>query len=86
MREGKQREMERKKTEQQERTEIDKENLHTGLKMKELESQGKSKPEPLPMDSSKTFDVTRHIRLVPPFQGKEVDKYFFYILRRWQKT
>ena len=22
------------------------------------------------------FDVTKHIRLVPPFQEKEVDKYF----------
>ena len=24
------------------------------------------------------FDVTKHIRLVPPFQEKEVDKYFLY--------
>ena len=34
--------------------------------------------EPLPLDSGKTFDVTKHIRLVPPFQEKEVDKYFLH--------
>ena len=28
----------------------------------------------MPLDS---FDVTKHVRLVPPFQEKEVDKYFF---------
>ena len=32
----------------------------------------------LPLDTSKTFDVTKHIRLVPPFQEKEVDKYFLH--------
>ena len=29
-------------------------------------------------DSSKIFDVTKHIRLIPPFQKKEVDKYFLH--------
>ena len=29
-------------------------------------------------DPSKVFDVTKHIRLVPPFQEKEVDKYFLH--------
>ena len=46
--------------------------------MKELELQGTSKPKYLPLDSSKTFDVTRHIRLVPPSQEKEVDKYILH--------
>ena len=55
--------------------EIEKEKLHFELKMKELELQGKSNSKPLPLDSSKIFDVTKHIRLVPPFQEKEVDKY-----------
>ena len=45
--------------------------------MKELELQGKSKSKPLPLVSSKTFDVAKHTQLVPPFQEKEVDKYFF---------
>ena len=46
--------------------------------MKELELEGKSKSKPLPLDSGKSFDVTQHIRLVPPFQEKEVDKYFLH--------
>ena len=74
----KQREMEREKLEQQERIEIEKEKLLFELKMKELELQGTSKSKPLPLDSGKNFDVTKHIRLVPPFQEKEVDKYFLH--------
>ena len=74
----KQREMEREKIEQQERIEIEKEKLHFELKMKELELEGKSKSKPLPLDSGKIFDVTKHIRLVPPFQEKEVDKYILH--------
>ena len=46
--------------------------------MKELELQDKIKPKTLPLDTSKTFDVTKHIQLVPPFQEKEVDKYFLH--------
>ena len=42
--------------------------------MKELEMQDKAKTKPL--DLGTHFDVTKHIRLVPPFQEKEVDKYF----------
>ena len=81
----KQREMERErleheklKLEAEERIEIEKEKLQFELKMKELELEGKSKSKPLPLDSSKSFDVTKHIRLVPPFQEKEVDKYFLH--------
>ena len=80
----KQREIEREKLEHEklrleaeERIEIEKEKLQFELKMKELELEGKSKSKPLPLDSGKFFDVTKHIRLVPPFQEKEVDKYFF---------
>ena len=81
----KQREMERErleheklKLEAEERIEIEKEKLQFELKMKELELEGKSKSKPLPLDSGKSFDVTKHIRLVPPFQKKEVDKYFLH--------
>ena len=74
----KQREMEREKLEQQERIEIEKEKLQFELKMKELELEGKSKSKHLPLDSGKSFDVTKHIRLVPQFQEKEVDKYFLH--------
>ena len=30
------------------------------------------------LDPTKVFDVTKHISLVPPFQEKEVDKYFLH--------
>ena len=53
--------------------------------MKELELEGKSKSKPLPLDSGKFFDVTKHIRLVNPFQEKKLTN-IFYILRRRQKT
>ena len=46
------------------------------LRMKELEMQDKVKIKPL--DLGTHFDVTKHIRLVPPFQEKEVDKYFLH--------
>ena len=69
-------EIEEKERERQERIEIEKEKFE--LKMKELELQEKSKSKPLPLDSGKFFDVTKHIRLVPPFQEKEVDKYFLH--------
>ena len=46
------------------------------LRMKELEMQDKAKTKPL--DLGTHFDVTKHIRLVPPLQEKEVDKYFLH--------
>ena len=74
-----------KERERQERIEIEKEKLEFQLKMKELELQDKIKPKTLPLDTCKTFDVTKHIRLVPPFQEKRLTN-ISYILRRWQKT
>ena len=81
----KQREIEREKLGraekleiEKERLEIEKEKLQFELKMKELELQGKSKSKSLPLATSMVFDVTKHIRLVPPFQEKEVDKYFLH--------
>ena len=47
------------------------------LRMKELEMQNMTVKRQ-PLDSGSHFDVTRHIRLVPPFQEKEVDKYFLH--------
>ena len=41
------------------------------LEMQERANQPKQKIE-------YNFDVTKHIRLVPPFQEKEVDKYFLH--------
>ena len=73
--------MEKEKLEMEER--IQKEKLEQtekerqyNLRMKELEMQDRVKPKPLDLGSH--FDVTKHIRLVPPFQEKEVDKYFLH--------
>ena len=47
------------------------------LRMKELEMQNMTVKRQH-LDSDTHFDVTKHIRLVPPFQEKEVDKYFLH--------
>ena len=46
------------------------------LRMNEIEMQDKVKTKPL--DLGTHFDVTKHIRLVPPFQEIEVVKYFLH--------
>ena len=66
---------ERIQKEKLEQAEKEKERQYN-LKMKELEMQDKVKPKPL--DLGTHFDVTKHIRLVPPFQEKEVGKYFLH--------
>ena len=77
----KERQVQRERLEMEER--IQKEKLEQvekerqyNLRMKELEMQDKAKTKPL--DLGTHFDVTKHIRLVPPFQEKEVDKYFLH--------
>ena len=47
------------------------------LKMCELESHPPMTPAVMTPKST-GFDVSKHIRLVPPFQEKEVDKYFVH--------
>ena len=85
----KQRALEYEKLEREERLEIEKEKLRFEneekererlfqLRIKEIEFKEKSKSKSLSSDTSKIFDVTKHIRLVPPFQEKEVDKYFLH--------
>ena len=78
---AKQREMEEREKEKHremlKEIELEKERMHYDIKMKELELSSKSMP-PVSFDPSKVFDVTKHIRLVPPFQEKEVDKYFLH--------
>ena len=77
----KERQIQRERLEMEER--IQKEKLEQAekerqynLRMKELEMQDKAKTKPLGLGTH--FDVTKHIRLVPPFQEKEVDKYFLH--------
>ena len=57
--------------------------------MKELEMQDKVKTKPRGLGTH--FDVTKHIRIVPPFQEKEVDKYFIHFEKvaenlKWSKV
>ena len=65
---------------------IERENLKFDieLRMKELEMQNKT-VKPQPLDFGVHFDVTKHIRLVPPFQEKEVDKYFLHFEKSSRK-
>ena len=73
--------MEKEKLEMEERIQkekieqAEKKERQYNLRMKELEMQDKAKTKPL--DFGTHFDVTKHIRLVPPFQEK-VDKYFLH--------
>ena len=78
---------ERIQKEKLEQAEIEKERQYN-LRMKELEMQDKANTKPL--DLGTHFDVTKHIRLVPPFQEKEVDKYFLHFQKvaenlKWPK-
>ena len=49
------------------------------LKMREIEMQERANQPKQKIEYN--FDVTKHIRLVPPFQEKEVDKYFLHFER-----
>ena len=61
-----------------ERNEIEKDKIQFQFNMKVFELQEEAKPKSLPLDTTKVFDVTKHFRLVPPFQDKVVDKYFLH--------
>ena len=48
------------------------------VKLKELELEALKVAPPPPLPPKIGFDASRHVRLVPPFQEKEVDKYFLH--------
>ena len=48
------------------------------LKLKELESATATPPTCAPTGPAAPFDISKHIRFVPPFQEKEVDKYLLH--------
>ena len=73
---------------QNEKLEQEEKERQYNLRMKELEMQDKVKTKPL--DLGTHFDVTKHSRLIPPFQEKEVDKYFLHFKKvaenlKWPK-
>ena len=72
-------EMDEREKEKERQMQLERETLKfdTELRLKELEMQNKM-VKPQPLDSGVHIDVTKHIRLVPPFQEKEVDKYFLH--------
>ena len=72
-------EMEEREKEKERQMQIEREKLKfdTELRMKELEMQNMTVKRQ-PLNSGAHFDITKHIRLVPPFQEKEVDKYFLH--------
>ena len=72
-------EMEEREKEKERQIQIEREKIKfdTELKMKELEMQNMTVKRQ-PLDSGTHFDVTKHIRLVPPFQEKKVGKYFLH--------
>ena len=73
-REEREKERERER-EREEREEREKEReFH--LRMREIEMQERANQPKQKIEYN--FDVTKHIRLVPPFQEKEVDKYFLH--------
>ena len=73
-REERQRE-EREKEREREREEREKEREFQ-LRMREIEMQERTNQPKQKIEYN--FDVTKHIRLVPPFQEKKVDKYFLH--------
>ena len=74
-REREEREREEREREREEREKERECQLRMGeIEMQESANQPKQKIE-------YNFDVTKHIRLVPPFQEKEVDKYFLHFER-----
>ena len=73
-REEREREREREEREREER-EREKEREFQ-LRMREIEMQERAHRPKQKIEYN--FDVTKHIRLVPPFQEKEVDKYFLH--------
>ena len=66
---------EREKERERERQEREKEREFQ-LRMREMEMQERANQPKQKIEYN--FDVTKHIRLVPPFQEKEVDKYFLH--------
>ena len=46
------------------------------MKLEELEA--KAVPSPEPVCKPAGFDISKHVRFVPPFQEREIDKYFLH--------
>ena len=72
-------EMEEWEKEKERQIQIEREKIKfdTESRMKEVQMQNMTVKRQ-PLDSGAHFDVTKHIRLVPPYQEKAVDKYLLH--------
>jgi len=80
-REEKEREREERAREEKERErqfELRRLELDHALELKKLELAGGTDEGHSSTRHSSSFDITKHIRLVPPFQEQDVDKYFLH--------
>ena len=76
--EEKERQERRQEKERQERLEREKMEPEHESEMRKLELQVKLGCDPSVEKSSAKFDVTKHIKFVPPFQQADADKYFLH--------
>jgi len=56
--------------------ELKEKELAMQMKLKELEV--KTLPSPEPVSKSAGFDMSKHVRFIPPFQEREIDIYFLH--------
>ena len=63
--------------EKEQNLELEKQRMEHELHLKKMEMESRLRPTVVP-SSAETFDVAKQIRLVPPFQEKEVDQYFLH--------
>ena len=75
-REREEREKKREREREREKREEREKEREFQLRMREIEMQERANQ--LKQKIEYNFDITKHIRLVPPFQEKEVDKYFLH--------
>ena len=67
-----------KEREQNQRVELEKQRMEHELQLKKLEFESSYCSKSTSSTALEDFDVTKYIRLVPPFQEKEVDQYFLH--------
>ena len=75
-REEREKEREREREREREEKEEREKEREFQLRMREIEMQERANQPKQKIEYN--FDITKHIRLVPPYQEKEVDKYFLH--------
>ena len=81
-----QRQFEREKEEQERQERLEQQRLEHELEMKKLELGVSGGSNHSVSGSSSNFEVTKYIKLVPPFQETDVDKYFLHFEKSSRKS